>query len=188
MTLDTAINDSNSDQLKARMKKMATLGNLHLYLNAVLSPKLLGVWKLARICPIKVFLTNLLNFLFYRVNKLGPTAIISKSWRNRKGSASRGWSLSHVFGYTYWFGYLLWNINKIRTQSRWATKFWAAMESRKSKRSAHTAPQKRLNLYCKLKKERFRGSSGGTVKALKESKQWQHSCRRLSGSFHPKNI
>ncbi len=36
---------------------MAAQVNFYLYLNAFLSPKLFGAWKLAYIYPIKVFLT-----------------------------------------------------------------------------------------------------------------------------------
>ncbi len=90
MTLDTAINDFSSDQLKARMKKMAAQVNFHLYLKAALRPPLV-----IRCLKDGTYLSNknlssLLNFLIYRANKLVPTAVISKSWRNSKGPASRG--------------------------------------------------------------------------------------------------
>ncbi len=57
LTLDTAMNDFNSGQFKTQMKKMATQVNFYLCLNAFLSLELLGAWKLAHICPIKVLLT-----------------------------------------------------------------------------------------------------------------------------------
>ncbi len=57
VTINTAMNDFNSGQFKVRMKKMAAEVNFHLYLNAFLSFKLFGVWKLAQICQIKALLT-----------------------------------------------------------------------------------------------------------------------------------
>ncbi len=56
---DACIFDFNSDQCKTQMKKVAAQVDFYLHMNAFLSPELFGAWKLALICPIKVFLTYL---------------------------------------------------------------------------------------------------------------------------------
>ncbi len=66
VTIDTAMNDFNAGQFKARMKKMAAQVNFYLYPNAFLSSELFGAWKLGHIYQIKALVTYLL-FYQYRL-------------------------------------------------------------------------------------------------------------------------
>ncbi len=61
VTLDTATKNFSSGQFKIRMKKVAAIVNFYLYLNAFLSPDLLGAWNVAHICPIKALLTDIIT-------------------------------------------------------------------------------------------------------------------------------
>ncbi len=82
MTLDKAMNNFNSGQFKIRMKKMAAQVNFFLYLNAFLSPKLFGAWKLAHTCPIKVLFTYLKCQLLNEASQVTTSSVLTRWHEN----------------------------------------------------------------------------------------------------------